>query len=74
MLRAEGPGRPGPRPPCLGLVVRTFIWIGLLVGSTVGGMAPQLWGDGPFSGWSLLLSMAGGLSGIWAGYRLGRLL
>ncbi len=54
--------------------MKTFVWIGLFVGSTLGGMAPQLWGDGPFSGWSLLLSVVGGFVGIWGGYRLGRML
>ena len=46
----------------------SYIWLGALVGSTIGGMIPSLWGDGMFSGWSILLSGAGGLGGIWIGY------
>jgi len=50
------------------------IWMGLFVGTTLGGMVPDLWGADLFSGWSLLLSTAGGFAGIWAGYRLGRMM
>lgn len=47
----------------------------ILTGATVGGIAgayvPFLWGDtNLFSGWSILLSVIGGLVGIWAGYKL----
>lgn len=55
-------------------MVKTLIWLGLFVGSTLGGLIPGMWGDSMFSGWALLLSAAGGFLGIWAGYRLGRML
>ena len=48
-----------------------LIWLGLFVGSTVGGLAPSLWGDDMLSFSSLLLSGVGGFVGIWLGYRLG---
>jgi len=54
--------------------LKTFVWIGLFVGSTVGGMVPELWGESAFGGWSLVLSMLGGFAGIWGGYKLGRML
>ncbi len=50
---------------------KTMIWIGLFVGSTIGGMIPGLWGDNFLSMWSVLLTAVGGLIGIWAGFKLG---
>lgn len=50
--------------------MKTFIWIGLFVGSTVGGFVPELWGAGAFSAWGILFSGLGGFAGIWGGYRL----
>ncbi len=54
--------------------LKSLIWIGLIVGSTAGGMAPELWGGSVFSGWGVMLSTLGGLAGIWAGYKLGRMM
>lgn len=53
-------------------MTKTFIWIGLLVGSTVGGLIPMLWGDDVFSIAGLGLSTAGAVAGILAGYRIGQ--
>jgi len=41
-----------------------------LVGSTIGGCVPSLWGAGGFSMTAMILSAVGGLIGIWAGYKL----
>ena len=49
--------------------MRSYIWAGVLIGSTIGGMIPSLWGDGMFSSWSILLSGIGALLGIWLAYR-----
>jgi hypothetical protein len=49
---------------------RALIWIGLFVGSTIGGFIPALWGAGVFSFSSILLSAIGGIAGIWAGFKL----
>ena len=49
---------------------KTLIWIGLFVGSTLGGMTPTLWGVGFLSYSSVLLTAVGGLLGIWIGFRL----
>ena len=52
-------------------MTKTFIWIGLFVGSTLGGLIPILWGDDMLSMWGILLSMVGAIVGIIAGYRVG---
>jgi uncharacterized membrane protein YoaK (UPF0700 family) len=48
-----------------------LIWLGMFVGSTIGGFVPMLWGAGALSFSSVFLSAAGGILGIWLGYRLG---
>jgi uncharacterized membrane protein YeaQ/YmgE (transglycosylase-associated protein family) len=52
--------------------MRTYIWIGILIGSTIGGLIPGLWGEGMFSYSSLLLSGVGAFVGLWLGSKLGR--
>ena len=51
---------------------KKFIWIGLFVGSTVGNMLPVLWGGDVMSVSGVLLSLVGGIVGIWMGYRMGK--
>ncbi len=51
---------------------KTFIWVGMTIGSTVGGFIPALWGDSLFSVSSIFFATVGGVLGIWLGYRLGR--
>jgi uncharacterized membrane protein YeaQ/YmgE (transglycosylase-associated protein family) len=46
------------------------IWFGVLVGSTIGGLIPDLWGAGLFSYSSVLFSGLGALVGLWLGYKL----
>jgi hypothetical protein len=50
-------------------MTKTFIWIGLFVGSSIGGALPMLWGDDMLSPAGLGLSVAGAVAGIFAGYR-----
>ena len=50
---------------------KTLIWIGLTVGSALGGYLPGLWGGDLISFSSVMLSTGGGIVGIWLGYRLG---
>ncbi len=46
-----------------------LITIGAFVGGIGGAYLPNLWGDTDlFSGWSILLSVVGGIIGIWIGY------
>jgi hypothetical protein len=51
-------------------MTKAFIWIGLLIGSTVGGLIPTLWGDDLLSLAGLGLSTVGAIAGILGGYRL----
>lgn len=48
-------------------LMRTRIWLGIFIGSTIGGLIPALWGDGMLSTSGILLSGAGGLAGLWIG-------
>ena len=49
-----------------------LIWLGMFVGSTIGGFVPMLWGAEALSLSAVFGSAIGGILGIWAGYRLGR--
>jgi hypothetical protein len=53
-------------------MTKKFIWIGMFLGSTIGNMLPLLWGGDAISVSGVLLSLLGGIVGIWAGYRLGQ--
>lgn len=48
-----------------------MVWLGVFVGSTVGGFVPILFGASVFSLWTVVGSGIGGIIGIWAGLRLG---
>jgi hypothetical protein len=50
---------------------KKLIWLGMFVGSTVAGFVPNLWGSGFLSLSGLVCSGAGGLLGIWLGYKVG---
>jgi hypothetical protein len=54
--------------------MKTFIWGGMFIGSAIGGFIPNLWGDSLFSLSSVLLTFVGGLVGIWAGFKIGRMM
>ena len=54
-----------------GLSKKTLIWVGLTVGSAIGGYLPALWGGDLISLSSVAFSAAGGIVGIWLGYRFG---
>lgn len=47
-----------------------MIWLGLFVGSGIGGLIPSLWGAGVFSMSSVILSAVGGVVGIWFGFKI----
>ena len=49
---------------------KKIIWLGLLVGSTIGGFIPSFWGAGMLSFSGLILSALGGFVGIWLGSRI----
>jgi len=50
---------------------KTVIWIGVIVGSSLGGYVPSLFGVDVFSLWGLLGSTVGGIAGVFAGIKLG---
>ena len=45
--------------------MRSTIWLGILIGSTLGGLIPSLWGDGIFTYSSVLLSELVLFVGLW---------
>ena len=51
---------------------KRVIWLGMLVGSTIGGSIPMLWHGSVLSLSAVALSTVGGIVGIWAAYRLAR--
>lgn len=50
---------------------KKLIMFMMVVGSTVGGLIPNLWEAEMFSLSSVILSAIGGFIGIWIGYKLG---
>jgi hypothetical protein len=46
--------------------------MGLFIGSTIGGLVPELWGAGIFSMSAIVFSFIGGIAGIWVGYKIGQ--
>lgn len=48
------------------------IWLGMFIGSSIGGFVPMLWHASLFSISAIFFSTVGGIAGIWAAYRLGR--
>jgi hypothetical protein len=51
-------------------VSKVFIWTGFVVGSTLAGLLPTLWGDDMLSVAGLVLSTVGGMLGIFSGWKL----
>ena len=49
---------------------KTSIWIGMIVGSTLGGCLPMLWGESTLSISSIIFSTIGGVVGIIGGFKL----
>ncbi len=49
---------------------KTLVWIGVLVGSTVGSFIPTLWGAGMFSFSSIIFSSLGAILGIYVGFKM----
>lgn len=49
---------------------KSFIWIGVFIGSTIGSLIPALWGDDMLSYSSVLFSGAGALVGLWIGFKI----
>ena len=45
------------------------IWLGIFIGSTIGGLIPELWDARMFSYASVLFSGIGALAGLWIGFK-----
>ena len=54
------------------MTTKTTIWIGILIGSTIGGWVPTIFGADWLSLWSIVGNGIGGLFGIWVGFKLGQ--
>jgi hypothetical protein len=52
---------------------KTIIMIGVIIGSTIGGYIPALFGASIFSLASVIGSTIGGLIGIYVGYQISKL-
>jgi uncharacterized membrane protein YeaQ/YmgE (transglycosylase-associated protein family) len=50
--------------------MRARIWLGILIGSSVGGLIPELWGGDLISYSGVLLSGVGAFVGLWIAYKL----
>jgi uncharacterized protein YcfJ len=51
--------------------LKSYIWLGLGIGSVVGGLIGAWLDNGNvFGAWSIILGVLGSLGGIWAGYKL----
>jgi len=53
---------------------KTLIWIGVFIGSAVGGFIPSLWDNNMFSYSSIIGSTIGGLLGIWGAFKLSQMI
>jgi hypothetical protein len=49
---------------------KKFIWVGFFFGSSIGGFVPAMWGGDLLSPWGIVMSLVGGIAGMWAGYRV----
>jgi hypothetical protein len=49
---------------------KSRIWLGIFIGSTLGGLVPSLWGDGFLSYASLFFSGVGAFAGLWIAFKL----
>ncbi len=49
--------------------LKLLVWIGIFIGSTIGGYVPMLWGAELLSVSGVIGSVIGGLLGIYAAYK-----
>ena len=53
---------------------KSLIWLGIAVGSTIGGLIGSRFDHGSFFGvWGLTLGTVGSFVGIWVGFKIGNL-
>lgn len=56
------------------MIFKLLVWIGVFIGALIGGYIATLFGVGAFSLNSIIISVMGGVIGIWAGYEIHQLL
>lgn len=49
---------------------KALYWIGIFLGSSIGGYLPALFGQDLFSGWSIFGSAVGAFLGLYIAYRI----
>jgi hypothetical protein len=49
--------------------LKTYTWGGMMIGSTIGGLIPLIWGASALSMSSIIFSGIGAIAGIYAGYK-----
>jgi hypothetical protein len=54
--------------------LKTLVWIGLTIGSLIGGYIPVLFGSSIFSLASIVGNAIGGLAGIYAAYKINQMI
>jgi hypothetical protein len=52
--------------------LKSIVLLGMLLGSTIGGFVPTLWGAEILSFSSILGNLIGGFLGIWIAYKIGQ--
>ena len=52
---------------------KTIVFLGMFIGSTIGGYIPTLFGAGILSYKSVFFSGVGGILGVWIGYKISNL-
>jgi len=50
--------------------MQSRVWLGVLIGSTIGSFIPELWGGDVLSYTSVLLGGVGGFAGLWLAYKM----
>jgi hypothetical protein len=52
--------------------LKSIVLLGMLIGSTIGGLIPALWGSELLSFSAILGNLIGGVLGIWIAYKIGQ--
>lgn len=52
---------------------KSIIWVGMFVGSAIGGYIPMIWGGSLLSFTSIILTAVGGIIGIYLGFKISKL-